>query len=862
MASLVHAVGHVVGGRHGLQHGVVHALLLPPAMRRLLPRAGAEDARRAAAALGAEGAGPDAGAAAAAAADEVRALVAGMPLPQRLRDVGVAEDALDVLAAAALGDRMIAYAPERLTEPDVRAVLRAAWRRPGDADGRAAARPRAASEGRDAPGELAARHGADDGVDHCAVAEEEERRDRLHAVALGQRRLLVHVDLGDRDPPRLLAPDLLESRGDGPARAAPRRPEVHDQARGGGDDLGEVARGEGKRRGLRPGVTHPADPSWWPRATGSRRRRAAPSRADYDAATRRRDSGRPGGPAIIARVEPAAPSSAPGGGRLRVGVDTGGTFTDIVGLDADGRVRTRKVPSSPDDYARAIGEGLQHLLRGAGLPASAAGEVVHGTTVASNAVLEGRGARTGLITTRGFRDVLEIRRLRMPRLYDLTWEKPPPLVERYLRLEVRERVSGRGEVVEPLAPDDVETVVERLVGEGVEALAVCLLNADANPVHERLIERIVRRRAPDRPLTLSADVLPEVGEYERTSTTVVNAYILPVVGRYLARLRAALADVGVWGPLLVMQSSGGLMGDEAARRSPVHVIESGPAAGVIGAQALARRLGLRRPARSTRGRATPPRCGVPRAGRPPQDWIDDDGIDVGRPIRLFVTLRKAGDRLVADWTGTAAQVKGAINNTLSFTKAATYTCLKAVLPPDIPSNAGFYRPVEVIAPPGTIAHAVPPAATAARALAGFRMVDCLLGALAQMLPDRVPAAAEGGTPASRSAATGRTGRRSSTSSSSVAPGAGARGRTAWTATPTSSGTSPSSPPSWPSSGARSKCGRWSSSPTRGAPAGTEGAWVSGGRTGSSRRREPSRCDPTGAPSGPTGSTAAGPAGPR
>ena len=127
-----------------------------------------------------------------------------------------------------------------------------------------------------------------------------------------------------------------------------------------------------------------------------------------------------------------------------------------------------------------------------------------------------------------------------------------------------------------------------------------------------------------------------------------------------------------------------------------------------------------------------------------EDWIDDDGIDRDRPIPLRVALRKSGDRLVADWTGTSPQVKGAINNSLSFTKAATYTCLKAVLPPDIPANAGFYRPVEVIAPPGTIANAVPPAATAARALTGFRMVDCVFGALAQMLPDRVPAAAEGG----------------------------------------------------------------------------------------------------------------------
>jgi N-methylhydantoinase A len=292
----------------------------------------------------------------------------------------------------------------------------------------------------------------------------------------------------------------------------------------------------------------------------------------------------------------AVSTTAAGRGRrlLRVGVDIGGTFTDVVAFAADGRVLTGKVASSPDDYARAIVEGFRQVLGEGGLDAGAVHEVIHGTTVASNAILEGRGARTGLVTTRGFRDVLEIRRLRMPRLYDLAWEKPPPLVERYLRLEVRERVSGRGEVLEPLDATEVEATVERLRAEGIEALAVCLLNSYANPVHERLIEAVVCRRAPDLPLSLSCDVLPEVREYERTSTTVVNAYVLPVVGRYLARLRGALADIGVQAPILVMQSNGGLMRDEAARRIPIHIIESGPAAGVIGAQALARRLGLAR----------------------------------------------------------------------------------------------------------------------------------------------------------------------------------------------------------------------------------------------------------------------------
>lgn len=295
----------------------------------------------------------------------------------------------------------------------------------------------------------------------------------------------------------------------------------------------------------------------------------------------------------------------------RVGVDIGGTFTDIVVLGPDGTIHTKKVPSTVDDYARAIVEGMRELLAEpelrrarlivdhvqdvvarAALAGGDIAEIVHGTTVASNAVLELRGARTGLITTRGFRDTLEIRRLRMPRLYDLHWEKPPPLVERYLRLEVDERVNARGEIVRPLDRADVERTLDRLLREGIEVLAVCLLNAYANPVHEEAIRRIVAERAPGLPVCTSADILPEVREYERTSTTVINAYVMPVVQRYLRALRQGLDAIGITCPLLIMQSNGGLMSAEAAGRTPMHIIESGPAAGVIGAQALARRMGL------------------------------------------------------------------------------------------------------------------------------------------------------------------------------------------------------------------------------------------------------------------------------
>ena len=198
--------------------------------------------------------------------------------------------------------------------------------------------------------------------------------------------------------------------------------------------------------------------------------------------------------------------------RYRVGVDIGGTFTDIVFLSEHGARLTRKVSSSVDNYATAIVDGLTELTREHNLEAPEIVEFLHGTTVASNAILELKGARTGLITTKGFRDVLEIRTLRMPRLYDLSWTKPPPLVERHLRVEVDERINAKGEVERPLSEVDAARAIEKLVGQGVEAIAVCLIHSYLNPAHEQLVKEVAARTAPKLTLCISAEVLPEIKE--------------------------------------------------------------------------------------------------------------------------------------------------------------------------------------------------------------------------------------------------------------------------------------------------------------------------------------------------------------
>src|SRR5213083_1464293 len=197
----------------------------------------------------------------------------------------------------------------------------------------------------------------------------------------------------------------------------------------------------------------------------------------------------------------------------RLGVDVGGTFTDLVLVAPDGRALTRKVLSTTANYAEAIITGTTALLADAGLSPSVVGDVIHGTTVATNAILERRGARAGLLTTEGFRDLLEIGRLRLSRLYDLDFERPAPLVPRRWRREIRERVNHRGEVVTPLDRDSAAAAIDRLLDEGVESIAVCFLHAYANPAHEAQVGAMIRERAPGMAFTLSSEILPEMREF-------------------------------------------------------------------------------------------------------------------------------------------------------------------------------------------------------------------------------------------------------------------------------------------------------------------------------------------------------------
>ena len=277
-------------------------------------------------------------------------------------------------------------------------------------------------------------------------------------------------------------------------------------------------------------------------------------------------------------------------GSVRVGIDIGGTFTDLVLATGAGRLHLSKVSSTADDPSNAVVTGLRQLLDRLNIHPSTITEIVHGTTVGSNTILERSGARTGLITTRGFRDVLEIGRIRTPTMFDLAWEKPAPLVERHYRREVGERIAADGSIVLPIEPGEVETVGGELASEGVEAIAVCFINSYANPNHERTAVQVLCKAYPHLRVTASYEVLPEMKEYERTSTTVVNAYLLPRMQTYLERLADRLQQMGVEAPLQVMSSNGGIIGAEVARRLPVFVVASGPAGGVTGSAALAQNL--------------------------------------------------------------------------------------------------------------------------------------------------------------------------------------------------------------------------------------------------------------------------------
>jgi N-methylhydantoinase A len=274
-----------------------------------------------------------------------------------------------------------------------------------------------------------------------------------------------------------------------------------------------------------------------------------------------------------------------------VGSDIGGTFTDITVL-GEGRLSVAKVPTTPPSFDTGATQGMAAAIAAADVASELVESVLHGTTVATNAILEGRGARTGLLTTEGFRDVLELRRARSPELYNLFYRPPAPLAPRQLRLGVPERMAADGRVLRPLDRAGAKQAIRALGDAGVEAVAISLLHSYRNPAHEQELVRLVRAVLPDAYVSISSEVLPEIGEYERTSTTVINAYLGPVVGAYLSRMESSLAASGITAPILVMQSNGALMGVEVAAQHPARMVESGPAAGVIGALSLATGQGI------------------------------------------------------------------------------------------------------------------------------------------------------------------------------------------------------------------------------------------------------------------------------
>ena len=269
--------------------------------------------------------------------------------------------------------------------------------------------------------------------------------------------------------------------------------------------------------------------------------------------------------------------------RYRLGVDVGGTFTDFLLIDDAGKSRVLKTPSTPHDPAEAVLDGLAEMAADLGLPAflERVERIVHGTTVATNAILTGTAARTGLLTTHGFRDALQMRRGIREERYNNKYMAPEPVVPRWLRLPVRERIDYSGKEVMPLSLEDVETAAELFDGADIEAAAICFMHAYANNAHERAAADRLRELLPELYISISSEVLPQVRFYERTSTTVLNAAVGPILKTYIDRLVTRLENAGFGGALWIMQSNGGVCAPEAAVRRPAHALLSGPAAGPV-----------------------------------------------------------------------------------------------------------------------------------------------------------------------------------------------------------------------------------------------------------------------------------------
>src|SRR5947199_280412 len=308
----------------------------------------------------------------------------------------------------------------------------------------------------------------------------------------------------------------------------------------------------------------------------------------------------------------------------RLGVDTGGTFTDLVVIDeAAGTARVGKVLTTPKDPAHGVEEGIRALLDDAGVRPDEVRAVVHGTTLATNALIEKKGAKTALLTTEGFRDALEIGREGRYDMYDLFIDPPSPLVPRHLRREVPERLLADGSIARAIDEVAARRVLAELAQDGVEALAICLLHAYVNPAHEARLVALAHEAIPGVFVSCSSEVVPEIREYERASTTCANVYVAPLMARYLEDLERRLAGLGIPGQLYIMQSSGGIAVPPLARRLPVRLIESGPAAGAL---AAAQAAGQRR---------EPKLLSFDMGGTTAKACVIDDGVPlVGREFEV------------------------------------------------------------------------------------------------------------------------------------------------------------------------------------------------------------------------------------
>ncbi len=346
----------------------------------------------------------------------------------------------------------------------------------------------------------------------------------------------------------------------------------------------------------------------------------------------------------------------------RLAVDIGGTFTDLV-LALPDRSFSAKVLTTHDAPERAVLEGTAAILAQAGIAAADLALVIHGTTLATNALIERKGARTALVTTEGFRDSLEIAYEHRFEQYDLYMERPEPLVSRPWRFEVPERVAADGGVLLPMDEAACEAIAGRVKAEGIEALAISVLHAYQNDAHERRAREILARVLPAEVIAISSEVCPEIREYERASTTVANAYVLPLMESYLRRLEDGLAALGATCPLLLIMSSGGITTVETARRFPIRLVESGPAGGAILAQILAAENGIDRALAFDMG-GTPAKITLIDGMKPQQArhfeiaraarFVRGSGIPVRIPVIDMVEIGAGGGSIRARWTGGGA----------------------------------------------------------------------------------------------------------------------------------------------------------------------------------------------------------------